>query len=70
MTAIVSDTSPIRSLAYLDQLHLLQLIYGEVTIPPAVARELETGRSRPQVMVADIDYVVNESLSRHRVWRN
>jgi uncharacterized protein len=37
---IVSDTSPINNLAAIDQLHLLQQIYGTVIIPEAVYREL------------------------------
>jgi uncharacterized protein len=37
---VVSDTSPINNLAAIDQLHLLQQIYGTVIIPEAVYREL------------------------------
>lgn len=38
---VVSDTSPILNLAAADKVHLLQDLYGEIVIPPAVARELE-----------------------------
>ncbi len=37
---VVSDTSPIRALAFLDQLVLLEKLFGAVVIPPAVADEL------------------------------
>lgn len=37
---VVSDTSPINNLAAIDQLHLLQRLYGMVLIPEAVYREL------------------------------
>jgi predicted nucleic acid-binding protein len=36
----VSNTSPIRALAHLELLHLLELLFGEVLIPEAVADEL------------------------------
>lgn len=37
---IVSDTSPINNLAAINQLSLLQQLYGNVVIPEAVYREL------------------------------
>lgn len=37
---IVSDTSPINNLAAINQLHLLNQLYGTVLIPEAVYREL------------------------------
>lgn len=37
---VISDTSPIDNLAAIDQLHLLQQLYGTVFIPEAVYREL------------------------------
>lgn len=37
---VVSNTGPIVALAKADHLWLLQLMYGEVCIPPAVHREL------------------------------
>ncbi len=37
---IVSDTSPINNLAAINQLDLLQQIYGTIIIPEAVYREL------------------------------
>jgi len=37
---VVSDTSPLSSLAIVEQLSLLQQLYGKVIIPTAVATEL------------------------------
>src|SRR5690349_12455122 len=42
---VVSDASPIRALAHLNELRLLRDLFGEVFIPPAVAAELETPAS-------------------------
>ena len=40
---VVSDTSPLSSLAIIDYLSLLQQLYEQVLIPPAVADELARG---------------------------
>ena len=37
---IISDTSPITSLAAIGKLNLLHLLYGSITIPLAVYNEL------------------------------
>ena len=37
---VVSNTSPITSLAAINQLHLLQQLYGSIIIPEAVYRKL------------------------------
>jgi uncharacterized protein len=39
---VVSDTSPIRALAFLDQLTVLEQLFGTVVVPPAVAEELRS----------------------------
>lgn len=39
---VVSDTSPIRALAFLDQLTVLEQLFGKVVVPPAVAEELRS----------------------------
>jgi predicted nucleic acid-binding protein len=38
--AVVSDTGPLIALAKVDQLALLQQLFGQVLIPPMVQREL------------------------------
>ena len=40
MSLVVSDTSPVRALAYLRRLDLLPALFGTVLIPPAVVVEL------------------------------
>lgn len=40
MLVVVSDTSPLRCLAHLGQLRLIEGLFAEVVIPPAVANEL------------------------------
>lgn len=39
---VVSDTSPIRALAFLEQLTVLEQLFGTVVVPPAVAEELRS----------------------------
>jgi predicted nucleic acid-binding protein len=51
VSVIVSDTSPVRALAHLHLLDLLDNLYGEVLVPPAVADELERPRPASAVVV-------------------
>ena len=37
---VVADTSPLIALAQVDQLSLLEKLFGEVLVPPAVVREV------------------------------
>jgi uncharacterized protein len=39
MAAVVADTSPLIALHQIGQLQLLERLFGEVLVPPAVARE-------------------------------
>jgi predicted nucleic acid-binding protein len=45
VTVVVSDASPLIALQQIDQIDLLQALFGEVLIPPAVAREVTRGVS-------------------------
>lgn len=47
MTLVVSDASPLIALHQIDELKLLQGLFGEVVIPPAVAREVTPGVPLP-----------------------
>ncbi len=49
MRVIVSDTSPIRYLVMIGEAGLLQLLYGRVFIPQAVALELRAKHTPEQV---------------------
>jgi predicted nucleic acid-binding protein len=42
---VVSNTSPISNLAAIGQLELLQQLYGNIIIPPAVYQELINSES-------------------------
>ena len=50
---VVSDTSPVRSLANLGLLSILQQLYGEIIIPQAVAVELSNPRGGRHVIALD-----------------
>jgi predicted nucleic acid-binding protein len=45
LTAVVSDTSPIRALHHLERLDLLKSLFQKVYIPPGVAAELESPKA-------------------------
>lgn len=40
MTVVVADASPLIALQQIDQLELLKALFGEVLVPPTVAREV------------------------------
>ena len=44
MPEVISDTSPLQYLHQVGLLNLLPILYGQVTVPQAVARELKQGR--------------------------
>lgn len=46
MLKIVSNTTPIICLLKLNELRLLQDLYGQINIPNAVYREIEAGKSK------------------------
>jgi len=58
LSIVVSDTSPIRALAHLGHLPLLEGLFREVLIPPTVVRELEQPRLRfKPVVVSGLRFV-------------
>jgi uncharacterized protein len=58
LAVVVSDTSPIRALAHIDRLALLQDLFGEVLVPPAVVAELESPKSNlPPLHVRHLPFV-------------
>jgi uncharacterized protein len=60
MAIVVSDTSPIRTLAHLGQLRLLGRLFDVVLIPPAVRDEL--ARPRPRFQPIDISIIPGAQL--------
>ncbi len=58
MAIVVSDTSAIAALVHLGLAPVLQSLFAEVFIPPAVAQELKSPRGpRPVVDVAEIQFI-------------
>jgi predicted nucleic acid-binding protein len=47
VTLVVSDASPLIALQQIDELKLLQGLFGEIVVPPAVAREVSPGVTLP-----------------------
>ncbi|MBO0798115.1 MAG: DUF3368 domain-containing protein [Blastocatellia bacterium] len=44
MPEVIADTSPIQYLYQIELLDVLNVLYGQITIPEAVASELKVGR--------------------------
>ena len=66
---VVSDTSPINNLAAIGVLHLLKELYGEVTIPEAVYREL-TEPKFPVAGAAEVktfDWIQTQAVSNQTI---
>lgn len=59
MPEVIVDTSPVQYLFQLGLLDLLKALYGQITIPQAVANELVVGHRRgihlPEI--SDIDWI-------------
>jgi predicted nucleic acid-binding protein len=66
---VVSDTSPIRALAHLGHLGLLQSLFDEVLVPPTVADELKVPRRLlPALDIASVPAArVQSPVDRARV---
>lgn len=47
MPEIVSNTTPLISLLKIDKINLLKELFGTVSIPKAVFKELEQGKEKP-----------------------
>ena len=58
MNVVVSDTSPIRALEFLDLLDVLPVLFERILVPPAVAKELaRTGGRFRSIDVGDYDFL-------------
>jgi len=62
---VVSNTSPISNLAAIGQLELLQKLYGNIIIPPAVYQELiNSGDAEPATLaVQTLDWIQTQPVS-------
>lgn len=65
---VVSDTSPLRALAFLGRMDILEAMFERVYVPPAVAIECLSGRSSFLFDVSDFQFVeVIEPANLQRV---
>lgn len=55
-TTVIVNTSPLLYLHQVGQLELLQKLYRQVAVPPAVISELEVG-TQQGIDVPKIDYI-------------
>lgn len=46
---IVSDTTPLRYLIEIDEIYVLEKLFGEVIIPEKVAEELQRPKTPQQI---------------------
>ncbi|NJL44948.1 MAG: DUF3368 domain-containing protein [Leptolyngbyaceae cyanobacterium SM2_3_12] len=60
---VVSDTSPLGSLALIDHLWLLQRIYSTVIIPEIVADELAVAQDPPIPQILNLQWIQIQPLS-------
>ena len=63
MPNVVSDTTPILSLLKIGKLDLLRAVYGNISVPQAVYREIETGKDKDYYADLDkIDWITVDEL--------
>lgn len=62
---VVSNTSPISNLAGIGQLDLLQRLYGNVIIPPAVYQEiLNAGETEPATLaIQTLNWIITQPVT-------
>ena len=60
---VVSDTSPILSLALIGQLELLRDLYGTIMIPEAVRSEMITTEQSGAQEVAQADWIITRPIA-------
>jgi hypothetical protein len=60
---VVSDTSPILSLALIERLALLRELYGTITIPDAVRSELISTEQPGAREVLQADWIVTQPIA-------
>ena len=70
--AAVADASPLIALQQVGRLELLLAVFGEVSIPPAVAREIRPSvpASGPELRVAPSAYESSVDACRVRTAHN
>ncbi len=66
---VVSDTSPILSLALIERLDLLRDLYGSIVIPEAVRQELMVADHSGTQEVAQADWIITRPIDPDAVLR-
>ena len=66
---VVSDTSPILSLALIGRLDLLRDLYGAIMIPDAVRSELIATEQDGAREVAQVAWIVTRPIDHDVVWK-
>ena len=61
---VVSDTGPLIALAKADRLYILERLFGQVKIPPAVYRELLAGRWKQAGLIPAVCPLLEEIRQR------
>jgi uncharacterized protein len=66
---VISDTSPLSGLAIIGKLSLLQVLYGQIVIPEAVASELRRGgQDDPRIaQVLKLSWIATKPSTNHRL---
>lgn len=54
MAAVVADTSPLVAFHQIGQLQLLERLFGEILVPPAVAREAAPSLPKPPAWIRTV----------------
>jgi predicted nucleic acid-binding protein len=67
---VVSDTSPLGSLALIDHLWLLKNIYGTVIIPKVVANELNAAQDTRIQNILNLEWIQIQSLGDPTIAEN
>lgn len=59
---VISNTTPLIALASINQITLLQQLYGEIVIPPAVEAELAAGSDKIAVPLSSASWIKTVAL--------
>jgi len=68
MAVVVSDTTPLHYLILIGQDSVLEKLYGQVIVPPAVLQELGHPAAPPAISKMCQSRLVEYSLKRVRVF--
>ena len=68
MLKVVSNTTPVISLLKLNKLEILKDLYGQIRIPLAVYREIETGKSKGYYQdLLQVDWILISKVANRQI---